>query len=483
MSKTLSLPDLKQEFLVDTHCHLQMEQFGQDLEEVIKRAESAGVRSLILIGTDSKDNPEALALAEKNEFIHVAIGIHPHDASSLDERLLSKLRQWLSHPKVVAVGETGLDYHYMHSPREVQRKVFMQHIDLAKQMNLPLVVHTREASEETMEILRTQSQHAGPEEKLRGVIHCFSGDTAMAKEAIEMGFYISIAGPVTYKKSDTLREVVKSIPIENLLLETDAPYLSPVPFRGKRNEPAYMVHTAQQVAELKGLSLDDVARITSLNAHLLFGIGEAVEQGRIAYRIRNSLYLNITNRCTSRCSFCARDTDAFVKGHNLKLKKEPSAEDVIRAIGEPGNCDEVVFCGYGEPLLRLETVKSVASWLKSKDLKDLKNLKALKVRVNTNGHANLIHKKNILPELKGLVDVYSISLNAQNRELYDSICQPSIDRAWDGTVDFIRKAAQTSGAEVVATVVEMPGVDVKECEKIAHSLGAKFRARAFNVVG
>ncbi len=477
MSKTLSLPDLKQEFLVDTHCHLQMEQFGKDLEEVIKRAESARVRSLILIGTDSKDNPEALALAEGNEFIHVAVGIHPHDASSLDERLLSELRQWLSHPKVVAVGETGLDYHYMHSPREVQRKAFMQHIELAKQMNLPLVVHTREASEETMEILRMQSQDSGPGEKLRGVIHCFSGDTAMAKEAIEMGLYISIAGPVTYKKSDTLREVVKSIPIENLLLETDAPYLSPVPLRGKRNEPAYMLHTAQLVAELKGLSLDDVARITSLNAHLLFGIGEAVEQGRIAYRIRNSLYLNITNRCTSRCSFCARDTDTLVKGHNLKLKKEPSADDIIQAIGDTGSYDEVVFCGYGESLLRLDTVKSVASWLKSKDLK------ALKIRVNTNGHANLIHNRNILPELKGLVDVYSISLNAQNRELYNSICQPSIDRAWDGTVDFIRKAVQTGGAEVIATVVDIPGVDVKECEEIAYSLGAKFRARAFNVVG
>ncbi len=481
MSSALSTPGLKQDFfLVDTHCHLQMEQFSQDREEVIERARSAGVRSLILIGSDSRDNPEALALAEKKEFIHVAAGIHPHDASSLDDRLLAELRQWLSHPKVVAVGETGLDYHYMHSPREVQREAFIQHIELAKQMNLPLVVHTREANDETMEVLRLQSRADGPGEKIRGVIHCFSGDTAMAEEAVEMGFYISIAGPVTYKKSDALREVVKSIPIENLLIETDAPYLSPVPLRGKRNEPAYMVHTAMQIAELKGLSLDDVARITSLNAHRLFGIGESAEKGRIAYRIRNSLYLNITNRCTSRCLFCARDTDAFVKGHNLKLKSEPSADEVIRAIGEPGNCDEVVFCGYGEPLLRLDTVKTVASWLKSK---------GLKVRVNTNGHANLIHKKNILPELKGLVDVYSISLNAQDRDTYDRICQPNIDRAWEGTVDFIREAVQTGDAEVIATAVgmsgvpEAPEVNIKECEKIAHSLGAKFRARAYNVVG
>ncbi len=474
MSRTVSAPDIQNEFLVDTHCHLQMEQFNGDLEEVIERARNSGVRSLILIGTDSRDNPEALALAEKKEFIHVAAGIHPHDASSLDDRLLSELRRWLSHPKVVAVGETGLDYHYMHSPREVQRKAFMQHIELAKQMNLPLVVHSREANDETMEILRMQSRDIGPGEKLRGVIHCFSGDRAMAERAVEMGFYISITGPVTYKKSEALRQVVKSIPIENMLLETDAPYLSPVPLRGKRNEPAYMVHTAQKIAELKGLSLNDVARITSLNAHILFGIGEPAEKGRIAYRIRNSLYLNITNRCTSRCSFCAKDTDAFVKGHNLKLKKEPSADEIIQAIGEPENCNEVVFCGYGEPLLRLDTVKYVASWIKSK---------GLKVRVNTNGHANLIHKKNILSELKGLVDVYSISLNAQNRDIYNRICQPGIDRAWDGTVDFIRKAVQTGGAEVVATVVDMPGVDTKECEKIAYSLGAKFRVRTFNVVG
>ena len=477
MTKTLSRPGLTQEFLVDTHCHLQMEQFSQDREEVIERARSAGVRSLIIVGSDSRDNPEALALAEEKDFIHVAAGIHPHDASSLDDRLLAELRQWLSHPKVVAVGETGLDYHYMHSPREAQRKAFMQHIELARQMNLPLVVHTREASDETMEILRLQSQAAGPGEKIRGVLHCFSGDTAMAEEAVEMGFYISIAGPVTYKKSEALREVVKSIPIENLLIETDAPYLSPVPFRGKRNEPAYIMHTAQEIAALKGLSLDDVARITSLNAHLLFGIGEASEKGRIAYRIRNSLYLNITNRCTSRCSFCIRDSDAFVKGHNLVLKSEPSEDEIISAIGEPGNCDEVVFCGYGEPFLRLDTVKSVASWLKSK---------GAKVRINTNGHANLIHKRNILPELKGLVDVYSISLNAQDRETYNRICHPGIDRAWEGTVDFIHEAVQTGGAEVLVTAVDMPGVpglDIKECEKIAHSLGAKFRARAFNVVG
>ena len=185
------------------------------------------------------------------------------------------------------------------------------------------------------------------------MLHCFSGDLEMARRCIDLGFAISIPGTVTFPTNEALREVVRGVKIEHLLVETDCPYLAPVPHRGKRNEPAYVRLTAEKVAELKGLTIEDVARITALNTRRLFGLGSADEHARIAYRIRDSLYLNITNRCSNRCSFCAKFGDFTVKGHYLRLDHEPGFAEVMAAIREHREYDEVVFCGYGEPLLRL----------------------------------------------------------------------------------------------------------------------------------
>ena len=296
----------------------------------------------------------------------------------------------------------------------------------------------------------------------------------MAKRVIEMGFSISIAGPVTFPKAEALREVVRQIPIEHLLIETDSPYLAPQPMRGKRNEPAFVRHTAEAIAQIKGLSFDDVARITSFNAMQLFGIGAMPEQGQIAYPIRNSLYLNITNRCTAACTFCVRYHTDFVKGHNLRLAEEPSADALIKEIGDPKRYAEVVFCGYGEPLLRLDVVKAVSAEVKRR---------GGRVRIDTNGHANLINKRNVLPELAGLVDAVSISLNAQNAELYNKVSQPQFGIAtYDAVKEFISEAVKYI-PDVTATVVALPEVDVEACRKIAEGLGAKFRVREYNVVG
>jgi TatD DNase family protein len=296
----------------------------------------------------------------------------------------------------------------------------------------------------------------------------------MAKKLIEMGFSISIAGPVTYPKAEAMREVVRQVPIEHLLVETDAPYLAPQPMRGKRNEPAFVRHTAEMIAQVKGLTFDDVARITSFNAMQLFGIGKVPERGQITYPIRNSLYLNITNRCTAACTFCVRYHTDFVKGHNLRLNEEPTTEDLIREIGDPKRYAEVVFCGYGEPLLRLDVVKAVSSEVKRR---------GGKVRIDTNGHANLIYKRNILPELSGLVDAVSVSLNAQNAGVYEKLTQPKFGiETYDAVKDFIREAKKHI-PDVTATVVSAPGVDVEACRKIAEGLGVKFRVREYNVVG
>ncbi len=451
--------------MIDTHCHLEMDAFDGDRDDVIKRARETGLEAIITIGSDFESNRDGVALAEKYDFIFAAVGMHPHDAKDLTESAFNQLKIWADNRKVVAFGEIGLDYHYDYSPREIQRAVFRQQLDFAKEAGLPVVIHSREAKEDTLGILKDSGiEH--------GVMHCFSGDRDMAERALAMGLYISFAGPVTFKNASQLREIAKIIPDECLLVETDAPYLAPVPVRGKRNEPAFVVHTARFLAELRGVSLEDLDRITTINAKRLFHIGE-LPAAQIAYRIRDSLYLNITNRCTSKCVFCVRFTTDFVKGHNLRLDHEPSIAELTEAIGDPLRYKEVVFCGYGEPLLRLDAVISVAAWVKQQ---------GGRVRINTNGHGNLIHKRNILPELQGLVDVVSVSLDAQDEKTYRQLCKPAFDNAFQEVLNFIREAKLWI-PEVQATVVTAEGVDIDKCSVLAEELGVKLRVRELDSVG
>ena len=455
--------------LIDTHAHLEMREFNDDREDVIKRAREAGVEHIITIGTTVESCRDAVMLADKHDFIYAAIGIHPHEVKDILHPAYEIIRHFAQHKKVVAYGEIGLDYHYEHSHRTDQKRKFRDMLHEARELKLPIIVHDRDAHEDMLQIL---SEEWSP--GLGGVMHCFSGDMEMARTLIEKGFFISIAGPVTFPKAEALREVVRQVPIEHLLVETDAPYLSPVPMRGKRNEPAFVRHTAEAVAKIKGLTLDDVGRITSFNAMQLFGMGTLPARGQITYPIRNSLYLNITNRCTSACTFCVRYYTDFVKGHNLRLREEPTAADLIKEIGDPKRYDEIVFCGYGEPLLRLDVVKAVAAEVKRR---------GGKVRIDTNGHANLIHKRNVLPELAGLVDAVSVSLNAQNAEVYVKLSQPQFGApAYEAVKEFISEAKKYI-PEVTASVVAAPDVDVEACRKIVDELGARFRVRELDVVG
>jgi TatD DNase family protein len=455
--------------LIDTHAHLEMREFNDDREDVIKRAREAGVEYIITIGTTIESSRDAVLLAEKYDFIYAAVGIHPHEAKDILHPAYEILRHFAKHRKVVAYGEIGLDYFYEHSPRSDQKRKFRDMLREARELDLPVIIHDRDAHDDALQII---SEEWSPD--LGGVMHCFSGDAAMAGKLIELGFSLGVAGPVTFPKAEALREVIRQVPIEHLLIETDAPYLAPQPMRGKRNEPAFVRHTAEMIAKIKGLTADDVARITSFNAMQLFGIGQIPDRGQITYPIRNSLYLNITNRCTAACTFCVRYNTDFVKGHNLRLAEEPTAEAVIREIEDPKRYAEVVFCGYGEPLLRLDVVKAVAAEVKRQ---------GGKVRIDTNGHANLIHKRNVLPELAGLVDAVSVSLNAQDAALYEKLTQPTFGSiTYDAVKEFIREAKRYI-PDVTATVVSAPGVDVEACRLIAEGLGAKFRVREYNVVG
>lgn len=453
--------------LIDTHCHLEMDVFDNDREEVIKRAKDSGIEAIITISSDFESNLKAVELACKYDFIYSSIGIHPHDAKDFSEKMFNKVKVLREKTnKVVAIGEIGLDYHYDNSPRSIQRNVFIEQLKYAKEVGLPVIIHSREAKNDTLNIVKDSDIK-------RGVFHCFSGDIDMAEKIISMGFFISIAGPVTFKNARRLREVAKIVPDEYLLIETDAPYLTPEPLRGKRNEPSYLFYTAKTVAEIRGISLEDLSRITTLNAKRLFAIGAIPEKGEIAYKIRNTLYLNLTNRCTNSCTFCIRFHTDYVKGHNLRLTVEPSEEDLKNAIGEPRKYKEIVFCGYGEPLLRLDVVKNVASWIKENNGK---------VRINTNGHGNLIHGRNILPELKGIVDSISISLDAQDEETYNKICKPIFKDAFSGVLSFIEEAKKNI-PEVTVTVVTVKGVNVQKCKEIAERLGVRFRVRKLDVVG
>ncbi|HIA32332.1 MAG TPA: YchF/TatD family DNA exonuclease, partial [Nitrospinaceae bacterium] len=377
--------------IIDTHAHIDMDAFDDDRSEVIQRAKDNGIDYILNVGCDIESSLRSIELAERYDFIYGTAGIHPHDVKKIDYQTYDQLKQLLTHPKIIALGEIGLDFYKNYSPQDQQVEHFRKQVEIACQLQKPIIIHCRDANEDTIAILsdyfpKDASAHSG-------IFHCFSGNQELAERALEMGFYISFSGSVTFKKSDELRTVAKTIPADRLFIETDCPFLAPTPKRGKRNEPSYVIHTAQLIADIRGLDIKDIQRTTTLNFFELFGIGKEAKTGTVSYQIRNSLYLNLTTRCTADCSFCTRLTRPVVQGYNLKLNREPTAEEVWHSIDDCKKYDEIVFCGYGEPTLRLDIIKEV-----SKKIKEAGG----KVRLNTNGHGNVINKRNILPELKGL---------------------------------------------------------------------------------
>ena len=260
---------------VDSHAHIDGEEFDADRSEVVARARAAGVRAILNVGTGDPHSgslERAVAVADEYEEVYAAVGVHPHDAKLYDETAESRLVGLVERGgKVVAWGEIGLDYHYDHSPREVQREVFARQLTLARTFKLPVIIHSREADEEIVEVLR-EAYEGAPR---GGVMHCFGGGPALAEAALDLGFYISFAGNVTFKKAEPLREVARLVPLERLLVETDCPYLAPVPLRGRRNEPAFVVETARFLAELRGVGPAELGRLTSANFSRLFRVGLA----------------------------------------------------------------------------------------------------------------------------------------------------------------------------------------------------------------
>lgn len=253
--------------LFDTHAHLNAEQFNEDLPEVIQRAKEEGVETIVVVGFDRPTITKAMEICDQYDFIYASIGWHPVDAIDMTDEDLAWIEELSSHPKVVALGEMGLDYYWDKSPKSVQKEVFRRQIQLAKKVKLPIIIHNREATADIVTILKEEGAS-----EVGGIMHCYSGSVEVAKECLEMNFYISLGGPVTFKNARKPKEVAEAVPLNKLLIETDCPYLAPHPYRGKRNEPSYVKLVAEQIAELKGISYEEVAKQTTSNAKKLFGI-------------------------------------------------------------------------------------------------------------------------------------------------------------------------------------------------------------------
>jgi len=253
--------------LIDTHAHLDGERYEQDREAVIKRALQGGVKYIVNVGADLSSSYRSVELARLYPEIYATVGIHPHDAAELNEDVLEKIKKLSRERKVRAVGEIGLDYHYDNSPRKVQQEAFRKQLKLARELGLPVVIHSREADEDTLKIIREARI-----EETGGVMHCFGSTLEMAQYYLDLNLYLAFGGVITFKNADELRGVVTEVPLDRMLLETDCPYLTPVPHRGKRNEPLYIKYVAEKIAEIRGLSVEDIAGITGRNAIRFYGL-------------------------------------------------------------------------------------------------------------------------------------------------------------------------------------------------------------------
>ncbi len=464
---------------IDSHAHLFNAEYDNDINEVLQRARDADVEYCIVPGTNLETSRQAVALADRFDGIYAAVGFHPLDLAEWNDGSLVEIETRLAHPKVIAVGEIGIDYFYDRSPRDVQRDVYRVQMELAVKHDLPVIIHTRDSMDDAVAVAeqviaahpewrRGQKNPKGAYEALKGVFHCYSGDAPTASRLIRLGFLVSFPGVLTFK-NNTAVDVLRTIGYDHIMLETDSPYLTPAPHRGKRNEPSYIPLIAQKAAGICGASVNDIERTSTYNALKLFGMGP-LPGPVFTYVLGESLYINLTNRCNADCGFCDRKGDAVIKGYNLKITREPEAEEVIAQIGDPARYRDIVFCGYGEPTIRFEALKKVAAWVKEH---------GGAVRLNTDGHGSVINKRNIAPELQGLVDVVSISLNAIDPVQYGALMNLDGPTYHAAMVEFAREAKKYV-PEVVMTVVGIPDIDLAQTQKyVEEEIGVKYRVRPF----
>ncbi len=450
---------------VDTHAHIFLPNFEGEVDSVITNAVESGVDYIIVPATDIETSKQVVELTKKYDMVYGAVGVHPHDSKDWSNDWITQIEELAKNGKIVAIGEIGLDYYYDFSPKEKQIEAFKAQIELALKLDLPVVIHNRESDKDMLEVIHSYNGSG-----LRAQFHCFNGSLDDSRELIKKHHLISFTGNITFKKADELREIVANTSVDSIMIETDSPFMTPVPFRGKRNEPAYVKLVAEQIADIHKISIEDVGRITSYNAFKFFGVGSKPKTS-FTYKLKNNLYINITNRCNADCVFCDRKGEAVLHGYNLKMTKseEPPAEVYIKEIGNPSDYNEIVFCGYGEPTTRWDVVKQVARFVKEN---------GGTTRLDTNGHGSFINKRDITPELKNLIDIVSISLNATSAHKYAEIMRLE-PRMFNEMINFAKNSKPYAG-KVVMSVVSIEGLDIEKARDIVETkVGAEFRVRPY----
>ncbi len=419
--------------MIDSHCHLNLQHFDDDREVAIARAVSDGVVGFVNIGYDRDTLRETLELVERYPFVYGAAGVHPHDAQSLDDELDAQVRHALEHPRILAVGEIGLDFYRNLAPREVQVEAFRRMIKLAREKDKPIVIHCRDAFNEVIDVLESEGG------SYRGIFHAFSAGEAEARKVSEMGFHVGIGGVATYRNA-RLGETVAAIPLDRIVLETDSPYLTPHPWRGKRNEPSFVTHVARTVARVKGLSLAEVDRATTENTVAALGI-PLDAMPRPVYKIEGCVYIQAASA-------------------------DPADLDAIPTEG----VSEAIITGFTDPLERPEHVVALAA--RAKEL-------GWRVRVNTWGLANQSAGRDVTTELVGSVDEVNVTLFGATARAHDELAVPPVgNEGWTSIRDFVR-CCVASKIETVCEFVATPGFEAEPCRVFAHELGAVYDIRMY----
>ena len=454
--------------MIDSHSHLTSTDFDIDRFDVLMTARAEGLTRILVAGNNFSDSQSAVDLAALFPFLDASAGLHPHEAVSWNDSSPAQFRKILS--SCVAIGETGLDYYYNYSSREQQIIALKGQLELALTQNLPVILHCRDAYDDLMKILPEIFSKNNP----GGVVHCFNGSSDQAAQLIEMGFLLGFGGMLTFKRSTSLQKVFEEIPMESILLETDCPFLAPVPHRGKRNEPKYVAEIYKLGAKLKNISVKSLSEKISNNYHGLFHPGESIPNGAFVYQNNNRCYINLTNDCLNRCRYCIRKTAPTLWGYNLWLKQEPSVDDVLEAIPYSNGIKEIVFCGYGEPLLRYKKISSISKCLIQH---------GIPIRINTSGHLPATwNAREIVQELSPYINTIEVSLGNATAQGYSKQCQPLDDHpetVFSRVLEFVKICSDSDKFAVRLSVVTHPDTDLQACRNLADSLNLILKERSY----
>ncbi len=412
-------------------------------------------------GIDAESSRRAAALASDHEGVWAAVGVHPNSIGEASSTDFSTVKRLLLEPGVLAVGETGLDFYREEVPRQVQKEWLHRHVDLAADLGYPLILHSRSAEEDLLDELP-------PCVDTPVILHCYTGAADTARRAGDRGFYVGFAGPLTYPANEHLRELVRCLPGDRILVETDSPYLSPEPLRGRLNEPERVLLIAEAVASARGIQVADALDMLWQNSIDAFQIGSE-RRTDLLYRLGSNLYANISDKCNCDCVFCLRFRQTGIGGYHLEHTEEPSSERLIRSFEmlEPDWFDEIVFCGFGEPTTRPDLLIRLAG---------ISRGKGYVTRLDTNGLALELMSADRVREMLSMFDRVSVSLNESSAAGYARICHTRYTDPWSSLLRFIRLSVEC-GCRTTLTAVRYPGVDLEGAAVLAAELGLPFRTR------